>query len=105
MSSPLVDIVGMLAGAVWMSAAFYFQMIRHDLIDPGYVAALFLIGLSLMLSSSAIAIMDTALATTLAVLGQALMLFVGLGAWWVLDRSAVLKKQQDPDHYDDASEA
>lgn len=105
MSEALVDLVGMAAGAIWMSAAFHFQMIRRDSVDAGYVAAMFLIGLSLMLSASAIAVMDTTVATTLAVLGQVLMLFVGLGAWWTLDRAAVLRQQQDPDTYDDASEA
>jgi len=105
MSSALVDLVGMAAGAVWMSAAFHFQMVRRDTVEPGYVAAMFLIGLSLMLSASALAIMDTQLAATLAVIGQVIMLLLGIAAWWGIDRAATLRAHQDPDNYDEQSRA
>jgi len=103
--SSLVDLAGMAAGVVWMSAAFHFQMIRQEEVDAAHVAAMFLIGLSLMLSASAIAVMNTQLAATLALIGQVLMLLVGIGTWWAIDRAATLRARQDPDNYDDQSRA
>jgi len=105
MSSLLVDSLGMAAGCIWMSAAFYFQMVRSEQVEPAYIAGMFLIGLSLMLSASAIAVMDAQLAATLAVLGQVLFLILGIASWYVLEMRANLRAQQDPDSYDDPSQA
>lgn len=90
----LVNLLGMCAGAIWMSAAFYFQMIRTEAVNPAHVATLFLIGISLLLSSSAIAISNARLVWMFAVFGQTLFIALGLGAWWVLETHAKLREQQ-----------
>ena len=38
--APLVNVLGMVAGAVWMSGALYFQLIREHRVHPAFVSAL-----------------------------------------------------------------
>ena len=94
--SKLVDVLGAFAGVIWLSGAIYFQMIHKDPIDASYVAAMALIGLSLLMSSSALTITNVRLASWLAIAANVLFIFIGLGACIVLETRADLKERQDP---------
>lgn len=92
----LVNLLGMVAGTVWMSAALYFQLIRSERVHPGFVAALFLIGVALMLGSSAVTISGRpGFVETLAAAGNCLFILTGLGAWYGLERHAALQALKD----------
>ncbi|WP_143416427.1 hypothetical protein [Halobacterium hubeiense] len=92
----LVNVLGMVAGTVWMSAALYFQLIRPERVHPGFVSALFLIGVALMLGSSAVTITGRpSFVETLAIAGNGLFILIGLGAWYTLERYADLQALKD----------
>lgn len=91
----LVDILGMFAGGIWISAAVYFQLIRAGRVEPGYVASLLLIGVALILGSSALTL--GARPTTVELLGilaNALMIVVGIGVWYFLEQSVCLQERK-----------
>lgn len=97
--SSLVDVLGFVAGAIWMCSAIYFQMVRTRSVHPAYVASLFLIGVALMMGSSALALRDTQTVQVLAIAGNVLFIALGLGVWYALESAADLqdRKVTDPD--------
>lgn len=105
-NSVLVDGLGMFAGAVWMSGALYFQFIRNGRVHPGYVGAQFLIGVALLLGSSAFVISGrTALVQLLAIGGYVLFMLIGLGAWYELDKYADREEQKSLDAHADSHDS
>jgi len=99
MSSALVDVMGAVAGGIWISAAMYFQMVRTRHVHPAYVGALFLIGVALMMGSAALAVRGPQTVEILAITGNALFAGLGIGVWIVLERAAdiEIRKQVDTD--------
>ena len=99
MSGTLANVIGLLAGAVWLSAALWFQLIKPEPIHPGLVAALCLVGISLTLASSAV-VLTSELALLLGVVANGLFLALGGVTWVALnrlaDRQAVRKGINDP---------
>lgn len=87
----LVDVLGMIAGGVWISAALYFQLIRERAVHPAYVSSLLLIGVALMLASSALAFAGRpSTVQLLGVVANGLFIVVGIGVWYALEISAEL---------------
>jgi len=70
-------------------AAIWFEFIRPGRIHAKYIAGTFLIGSALILGSSSAVLSSPTLAETAAVLGNLLMILLGLGAWvyieWVAE--------------------
>jgi len=95
--SDLVNTLGALAGTVWIASALYFQMVRSRTIHPAYTAALFLIGVALMLGSASLAIRETEAVMLAATVANALFLGLGFGVWYVLERAADIKVRKHPD--------
>jgi len=89
-----VGLLGAIAGLVWMCAAIYFQMIRQRSVYPGYISALFLIGVALLMSSSAIALDAAGLIEALAIGANLLFILLGVGVWIVLERAADIHDRQ-----------
>ena len=82
----LVDLLGMLAGGVWISAALYFQLIRDRPVHPGYVSALLLIGVALMMASSALAFAGRpGTVQLLGIVANLLFIALGIGVWYALE--------------------
>jgi len=80
------DIVGMIAGGVWLTGAIYFQMIREGDVHPAWIAMLFLVGTALMMSSSAIALADRSeIIGLFGILANVLFLLLGIGVWYMLE--------------------
>lgn len=77
----LVDGLGMIAGAIWMSSALYLQFIRSHEVEARFVAAVFLIGVAIMLGSSAIALGGSSAAALAALIGNVVFAVLGLGIW------------------------
>lgn len=95
--SSLVDALGMVAGAIWMCAAIYFQLIREGDVHPAYVMALFCIGTALMMLSAAVALPNrTMTVEILAVVAHLIFIVLGLGAWYTLERYAD-RRDRHPD--------
>jgi len=91
----LVDVLGMIAGAVWMAAALYFQFLRQKSVHPAYVSVLMLIGVALMMGSSALALGGRpGTVEILGTLANALFILLGLGAWYGLERYALLEERK-----------
>jgi len=89
----LVDGLGMLAGAVWMCGALYFQFIRGGRVHPAFVSVLFLIGVALMMGSSAIAFAGRpSIVGFLAVFANVLFIILGLGAWYGIEKHASIQE-------------
>ena len=86
----LVDVLGMLAGGVWISAAIYFQLIRERTVHPGYVSSLLLIGVALVLASSALAFAPSTV-QLLGIVANGLFIVIGIGAWYALEIYAELE--------------
>lgn len=93
----LVDILGMVAGAVWLCAALYFQMIRPQRVHPGFVAALSLIGVALVMGSSAVALRSPGIGEVLAVVANVIFIVLGLGVSVVLEHHVKLQDAKDVD--------
>lgn len=94
--SELVEVLGMVAGAVWISAALYFQMVCSKRIHPAHVAGLLLIGVALFLGSSAIVVRAPSTARMLLAASNALMLVIGIAAWvWIEWRADVHERQTE----------
>jgi len=94
----LVDVLGMIAGAVWMSAAIYFQLIREGEVHPAFVSALFLIGVALTMASSAIAIAGRpGIVELLAVLANALFIVLGVAASFTIEKYAKIQEAKTVD--------
>jgi len=92
---PLVNALGTVAGGVWMIAAFYFQMLRARQVHPAYVAVLFLVGLALLLGSSAFVLEgQPGTVEVLGIAANALFIVVGLGVWYALERHADLQERK-----------
>ena len=88
----LVDVLGMLAGGVWISAAIYFQLIRERTVHPGYVSSLLLIGVALVLASSALAFAGRpSTFQLLGIVANGLFIVIGIGAWYALEIYAELE--------------
>lgn len=88
----LVDVLGMIAGGIWISAALYFQLIRTKRVHPAYVAALLLIGVALMMASSAFALTGhPSTVQFLGIIANAVFIVVGLGVWYLLENFASLE--------------
>lgn len=87
-SSEVVDLLGMLAGAIWMYGAIHFQLVRTRTVHPAIVTVLFLVGVALMLLSSALALSGRTLVVVLAAAGNTLFLVLGIGVWYLLERHA-----------------
>lgn len=82
----LVDVLGMVAGGVWISGALYFQLIREGDVHPVYVIGLFLIGVGLMMGSSAVAIDGrTTTIEFLGILANGLFIILGIGVLYALE--------------------
>jgi len=93
--APLVDVLGAIAGTTWIAAAMYFQFIRREQVHPVYVSVLMLIGVALMMGSSALALAGRP--GTVEILGIAanvLFILLGLGAWYALERYADLEERK-----------
>ena len=89
----LVDVLGMIAGGVWISGALYFQLIREGDVHPIYVIGLFLIGVALMMTSSVIVLAGrTATIEILGVLANGMFILLGIGAWYALERRVCLEE-------------
>jgi drug/metabolite transporter (DMT)-like permease len=90
---PLVNVLGMIAGAVWMSAALYFQLIRERRVHPAFVSALFLIGVALMMASSAVAVDGRpSIVELLAVTANGLFIGLGFAAWYAIEKYTTLQE-------------
>jgi len=96
--SVLVDVLGMIAGATWLCAALYFQMIRRKRVHPAFVAALSLIGVALMMASSAFALRSPGVGELLAVGANVIFIALGLAVSVGLEKHAKLQdaKEVDP---------
>lgn len=79
--SNLVNGLGLIAGAVWIMAAIWFEFIRPGRIHAKYIAGTFLIGSALILGSSSAVTSSPTLAETAAVIANLLFLLLGVGAW------------------------
>jgi hypothetical protein len=96
-SATLVDALGMIAGAVWLIAALYFQFICRKRIHPGFVGSLALIGGALVLGSAALAAPNRPVVVTmLAASANILFILLGLAASYVVEQHADFKQRQDP---------
>jgi CHASE2 domain-containing sensor protein len=92
---PLVNALGTVAGAVWMAAALYFQLLRARPVHPAYVTVLFLIGVALMMGSSAIAIEgQPGTVELLGIAANVLFIALGLAVWYGLERYADLEERK-----------
>ncbi|AYM00339.1 transmembrane domain protein [Halobacterium phage phiH] len=98
------DIVGMIAGGVWLTGSIYFQMIREGDVHPAWISMLFLVGTALMMSSSAIALADRSEVIGLfGILANVLFLLLGIGVWYMLEwHVCTQEKKQVPDADSDA---
>ena len=94
-SAPLVNALGMTAGGIWMCAALYFQMVRHSRTHPAYIAAAFLIGVALMMSSSALVVRGPGTIVTLAVIANTIFCILGLGAWVALIKASRIRESKE----------
>jgi len=94
MSSGLVDLLGMIAGGVWLSAAIYFQMVRSRSVDPANVLLLLSIGISLVLSSGAVAALGPGTVELFAMVANSLFIVIGVGVWFALERAAELEDRK-----------
>lgn len=84
----LVDTLGAFAGVIWMSAALYFQFWRTDHVHPALVSSLFLIGVALMMASSALVLAGRpAMVVFLGLVGNGLFAALGIAVWYGLDRN------------------
>ena len=93
---PLVNFLGMIAGAVWMSAALYFQLIRERRVHPAFVSALFLIGVALMMASSAVAVDGRpSIVELLAVTANGIFIALGFAAWYAIEKYATVQEAKD----------
>jgi drug/metabolite transporter (DMT)-like permease len=84
--SELVDTLGLLAGALWLCSAIYFQLVRERRVPAAYIIGQLLVGIALVAISSAVALEGRP--TTVAMLGViGYLLFMGLavGVWWWLE--------------------
>jgi hypothetical protein len=94
-NAALVDVLGMVAGAIWMSAALYFQFLRREMVHPAYVSVLMLIGVALMMGSSALTIAGKpGTVELLGIAANALFIALGLAAWIGLERYALLEERK-----------
>lgn len=93
--SVLVDVLGMIAGATWLCAALYFQMIRRKRVHPAFVAALSLIGVALMMASSAFALRSPGVGEILAVGANVIFIALGLAVSVGLEKHAKLQDAKD----------
>ncbi|MDS0284722.1 hypothetical protein [Haloarcula onubensis] len=85
-SSELVDTLGLVAGSIWVLAALYFQMIRPEHIDFQYTIGLFLVGASIIMGSSAIALSTRPqLVQALGLVANAVFLGLGVAVWYWFD--------------------
>ncbi|KDS91589.2 hypothetical protein FK85_00200 [Halorubrum saccharovorum] len=84
--SALVNTLGMLAGAVWIGASIWFELIHPRRVHGVYVAGTFLIGSALILASSAL--LTPSLAESFAAVANVLFLFLGIAAWIWIERNA-----------------
>jgi di/tricarboxylate transporter len=91
----LVDLLGMLAGSVWLCAAIYFQMIRRKAVHPGFVGALSLIGIALILSSSTVALAAPGRIEIFAVVGNLVFIALGVVSSVALERHAANQERKD----------
>jgi hypothetical protein len=94
--APLVNVLGMVAGAIWMSGALYFQLIRNQRVHPAFVSALFLIGTALLMASSAIVVDGRSNFVELLAVG-ANLLFIGLGlaSWYAIEKYTSLQEAKE----------
>jgi len=90
----VVNALGAVAGTIWICAALYFQMLRSRSVHPAYVATLFLIGVALMMSSSALALRGPKTIELFAVIGNALFIGLGIGVWYILEKAAELQDRK-----------
>ena len=97
MASSIVNIVGAIAGTIWICASLYFQMVRARSVHPAYVAVLFLIGVSLMMGSAALAVRGPQTVEILAVAANAMFAGLGIGVWYILEKAADLEARKTPD--------
>jgi len=83
----LVDTLGAFAGVIWMSAALYFQFWRRDPVHPALVSSLFLIGVVLMMASSALVLAGRpAMVVLIGIIGNGLFAALGIAVWYGLDQ-------------------
>jgi cytosine/uracil/thiamine/allantoin permease len=81
----MVDTLGMVAGAIWISAALHFRFVRDSKVHPGVIGGTFCIGVALMLSSSALVVERPSTVVTFAALANAIFCFVGVAMWiWLV---------------------
>lgn len=96
-----VDILGLVAGAVWLLAAIYLEMIRDDRAPIEYVVGFTGVGSALIMLSAA-PLSTSHQLTTLLIVGAYLMFLVlGVAAWYWADH--VDLRSTDPDTPDDHS--
>jgi len=89
----LVDVLGMIASGVWISGALYFQLIREGDVHPAYVVGLLLIGVALMMVSSAVAIPGrTTTIQVLGILANGLFTLLGIGVWYSLEKHICIEE-------------
>ena len=93
---PLVNFLGMIAGAVWMSAALYFQLIRERRVHPAFVSALFLIGVALMMASSAIVVdAHPGFVEILAVGANLLFIALGVASSYAIEKYSSIQEAKE----------
>ncbi|MDF9748382.1 hypothetical protein [Natrinema salsiterrestre] len=84
----LVDTIGAFAGVIWMSAALYFQFWRRDHVHPALVSSLFLIGVALLMASSALVLAGRpAMVVLLGLIANGLFAALGIAVWYGLDQN------------------
>jgi len=84
-----LNVLTMLSGAVWIGAAVYLQMIFYRQVRASIILVMAGVGAALILLSTALVLPNSPrLAIFLAIVGQIIMLFLGLGSWILIWRKA-----------------
>lgn len=91
----LVDTIGLVAGALWLAGAIYWQLVSKRRCPARYSAGMTVIGAALMFVSSSVVLGSMpSVAVALAVLGNLLMLALAIATHLYL--AFVLDETEDP---------
>lgn len=94
--STVVDTLGAVAGAIWISAAIFYQLVRGCRVHPGIIGAMALVGVAILLGSASLATVAPGIAVIFGALANGIFCLLGVGAWIFLERRAELINHQCP---------